>query len=354
MKKTFGTILKAVAAVLIALIFAVLGYFVYAFADYYRLDDNLPLGIAGNASQVADADQEFSVMTWNIGFGAYSDDYTFFMDGGKESRAYSKDAAISNTEAMAKRMAEENPDFLLIQEIDTDSTRSYHVDERKIILPHISDYDTDFAQNYDSPYLFYPIFRPHGKSVSGIMTCSKYEITSAVRRSLPIETGFTKFLDLDRCYAVSEIPLSNGKTLYLYNMHLSAYTSDGTIANEQLKMLVADMQEKYDAGNYIVCGGDFNKDVLGDSSKVFGIENPGYTWAQPIPDGIIPSWLTLATGSNAPSCRNPDKPYDETNFVLTVDGFLLSDNVEMTGVETLDERFAHSDHNPVKMTFKLK
>ncbi|MBQ0125208.1 MAG: endonuclease/exonuclease/phosphatase family protein [Clostridiales bacterium] len=354
MNKTLKTILKAVLGVLIALVVVALGYLVYVFADYYRLDDNIKLEVSGNVTDKANAEKEFSIMTWNIGFGAYSDDYTFFMDGGKESRAFSKEAAIDNTEAMAKRMEEENPDFIIIQEIDTNATRSYHVDEREIIKPHIKNYNTDFAQNYDSPYLFYPIFRPHGKSVAGIMTCSKYKMENAVRRSLPIETGFTKFLDLDRCYSVSEVPLSNGKILYIYNMHLSAYTSDGTIANEQLKMLVDDMKEKYDAGNYIVCGGDFNKDVLGDSSKVFGIENPGYTWAQPIPDGIIPGWLSVVTGSNAPSCRNPDKPYDETNFVLTVDGFIISDNVEMTNVEVLNERFAHSDHNPVKMTFKLK
>ena len=66
------------------------------------------------------------------------------------------------------------------------------------------------------------------------MTLSRHPISSAVRRSLPIETGIMKLVDLDRCYSVSRVPMENGRELVLYNLHLSAYTSDGTIATEQL------------------------------------------------------------------------------------------------------------------------
>ena len=48
-----------------------------------------------------------------------------------------------------------------------------------------------------------------------------------------------KLVDLDRCYSVSRVPLENGRELVLYNFHLSAYTSDGTIAEEQLEMLLS-------------------------------------------------------------------------------------------------------------------
>ena len=34
----------------------------------------------------------YRVASYNIGFGAYSNDYSFFMDGGKESRARSPEA----------------------------------------------------------------------------------------------------------------------------------------------------------------------------------------------------------------------------------------------------------------------
>lgn len=80
-----------------------------------------------------------------------------------------------------------------------------------------------------------------------------------------------KLLDLDRCYSVSRIPTASGKELVLYNLHLSAYTSDGAIATEQLELLCADMLAEYEAGNYCVAGGDFNKDLLGNSPEIFGV-----------------------------------------------------------------------------------
>ena len=59
-----------------------------------------------------------------------------------------------------------------------------------------SEFNEVFAQNYDSPYLFYPLINPHGSNQSGIVTLSRHPISSAVRRSLPIETGIMKLVDL--------------------------------------------------------------------------------------------------------------------------------------------------------------
>ena len=54
-------------------------------------------------------------------------------------------------------------------------------------------------------------------------------------------------------------------------------------------------------------------------------------------------------------CRNADGPYAAgQSFVLTVDGFLLSDNVEALDCAVTDLAFANSDHNPVILRFRLK
>ena len=56
----------------------------------------------------------------------------------------------------------------------------------------------------------------------------------------------------------------------------------------------------------------------------------------------------------AKSSRNTDIPYDpEQSFVVTLDGFLISDNVNCKEFKILDTEFAYSDHNPVVMTFEL-
>ena len=72
------------------------------------------------------------------------------------------------------------------------------------------------------------------------------------------------FWTLNCCYSVSRVPVSGGGELVLYDLHLSAYTSDGTIATEQLALLLADMQAEYEKGSWCVAGGDFNEgDLLG-------------------------------------------------------------------------------------------
>lgn len=351
--------LKIIGIILLVLVVIVGAYVVYVFASYYRLEDNLSLSVSGKPGTEAKADAEYTITSYNIGFGAYSDDYSFFMDGGKYSRAFSAEAVNENIGGALDAILAEDPDFALFQEVDTDSTRSYHIDEIVPIVSVFPGWAYDAAQDYDSPYLFYPIFSPHGKSVSSILTLSSADIDSALRRSLPIEDGFMKFLDLDRCYSISRIPVDNGKELCLINLHLSAYSSDGSIATEQLKMLFEDMKAEYEKGNYVVAGGDFNKDLLGDSSEIFGVSGEEFTWAQSFPFDLIPAGFSLVAPLDAaapvPSARNANAPYDPaTAFVLTIDGFLVSDNVSVDSSTVIDTGFKYSDHNPVKMTFTLK
>ena len=63
----------------------------------------------------------------------------------------------------------------------------------------------------------------------------------------------------------------------------------------------------------------------------------------------------IAVDSSVPTCRLFNKPYDgKSNTLYVIDGFLLSPNIELTSVETLELDFEFSDHNPVRVTAKLK
>ena len=362
-------ILKVLLCVLLALVLAALAYVAYVFLSWYRVEDNQSLEVdwpdVDCVTASVEREEGLRVVSYNIGFGAYSDDYSFFMDGGKESRARSPQAVQENVGGAMGAAMGLRPDFLLLQEVDVDGTRSCHVDQLALVReaweaasgrPAFS----TFAQNYDSPYLLWPLLEPHGANRAGLAVLSSHCINSALRRQLPIEEGLMKLVDLDRCYSVQRIPLAFGeeKELVLYNLHLSAYTSDGTIAEEQLKMLFADMLEEYEKGNCAVAGGDFNKDLPGNSSEIFGVSGPAYTWAQPIPPELIPEGLGIVAPLDAenpvPSCRNADRPYGPENYVVTVDGFIVSDNVEVLGSGVLDTGFRWSDHNPVYLDFLLK
>lgn len=343
-----------------SLLVIVIVYVSYVLISYSRIDDNTQVEVRGAAAaSSAEVGREYTALSYNIGFGAYTPDFTFFMDGGTQSWASSKESVIDCTDGDIGLLRDKKVDFALLQEVDTDSTRSYHVDQSQMIRDAFDGCSSAFAVNYHSAFLFWPLLQPHGASNSGLLTISDVQISSALRRSLPISRGLKKFLDLDRCYSISRIPVSNGRELVIINVHLSAYGTDAEIQKGQLDMLSADMRAEYEKGNYVICGGDFNHDFLGNSKEIFNkTVGEQYQWAAPFPDELLPEHFSKATdyasGVTVPSCRNCDKPYGPDCFVVTVDGFIVSDNIDVTFVDVLDMQFRYSDHNPVMLRFKLK
>lgn len=351
---------------LLAVIVLVGGYATYFVASFTRIEDNLALvpTKSENNYEVSVLTQ-YNLLNWNVGFGAYSDDFSFFMDGGKYSRGFSEEAVRKNMQGIQDTVTEASKnyknafDFICYQEVDFDSTRSYHIDQREILASSHKGYSSVYAQNYNSPYIMFPLFSPHGANSSGLYTFSVYKIKSALRVQLPIENGFTKFFDLDRCYSKSRIPVVNGKDLVLINLHLSAYTSDGTISTAQLKMLLEDCKAEYQKGNYVICAGDFNKDLTDEgSAHYFGALSEAENWAKQIDPAIFEDSnmrkvAPLNKENPIPTCRNANRPYGENNSVYIVDGFLVSENVTVVNASTIDTGFKYSDHNPVVLSFEL-
>jgi endonuclease/exonuclease/phosphatase family metal-dependent hydrolase len=350
--------LRIIAVVLLCLVLLLGGYVAYVFIAYYRLPDNRQLDIRNNESDSVQTGTDYTIATYNVGFGAYSRDFSFFMDGGDHAWAYSREEAVKNLDGSVSVMTAQDPDFGFFQEVDTNSTRSYHLDEVSLLGESFQGYASVYAQNYDSPFLLYPFHQPIGKSVSGVVTYSKFAVTSSLRRSLPVETGFSKIIDLDRCYTMTRLPVSDGRELILINVHLSAYTSDVTIGEAQLKQLFEDAAREYGAGNYVIIGGDFNKDVFGNSPQLFNTKTDVANWAKPLNTALIPESFALLRPENPadihPTARDCDTGYvPGVTFVTAIDGFIVSDNVTALHVEVLDTDFMYSDHNPVLLRFRL-
>lgn len=337
----------------------VLLYFIYVFTTYSRIEDMQALEISQDASFAeVKTNTPYTALTQNLGFGAYTADFTFFMDGGSKSWADSEESVKNCISKSAEGIQTFHPDFILLQEVDTDSTRSYHVNQLDLLRSYFDGYEEIFAVNFHSAFLMYPLYQPHGFCNSGIVTYSKAKVTSSVRRKLEISTGFSKFIDLDRCYSVSRIPVSNGKELILYNVHLSAYGGSDKIRTSQMTMLFQDMKAEYDAGNYVVCGGDFNHDFTGNSTQVLNnVSENDFGWAQPFPMELLPEGLTRCTnysnGEIISTTRNCNIPYGPDSFTVILDGFLVSDNVKVLYLENIDTGYLYSDHNPVVLQFEL-
>ena len=354
-------ILKIVGLTIAIIAALVVGYVLYVIVSYNRIQDMQALEVSQKAqTQCVKLNTEYAAITQNCGFGAYSPDFTFFMDGGTQVWAKSKESAVANIDTAASEVLSFEPDFVFFQEVDTDSTRSYHINQQDQIAKYFPEYDQIFAVNFHSVFCAYPLTQPHGICNAGIMTLSKAKVKQALRRSLPVSSEFERFFDLDRCYSVSRIPVENGKDLVLYNVHLSAYCEDSKIRDSQLKQLLSDMHEEYENGNYAVCGGDFNQDFTGDSVLSLNNEKAKESqWStQPFPKEFLPEGILQALKYDdsklIPTCRASDVPYGPDCITYVLDGFLVSRNVKVTRLHNVDTEFAYSDHNPVYMRFTLE
>ncbi len=358
-------VLKRIIIILLVIVIAFGAYAGYVFGAYYRLPDNLTLEVKRNGEN-SHFDEDFAltpgdayfIMTYNIGFGAYRKDYSFFMDGGKSSWAKDEESLIATVCGMGEIITDVSPDFVLLQEIDVDGTRSYHVNELELLNQFLKGYYYNYAQAYDSPFLFFPPWEPHGANKSGLAVYSRAEITESIRRSLPISESFSKLVDLDRCYSISRIPTENGRQLCIYNVHASAYGGSDEIRQAQLSTLYGDMEADYAKGNYVICGGDFNHNLKENDQ-----ENAP-EWAYPFPRESLPEGFHMALDVVSQedkgavvhnTCRSAETPYDpQTTYTVTLDGFIVSDNVSVNYYQHMDWGYEFSDHDPVLMQFILE
>ena len=365
--KNWQKLLLAVGCVLTAFVLLAAGYCIYVFAQYYRLEDNLSLAVLDNSAQLLTGEQEYRITTLNMGFGAYDNKFSFFMDEavtkngkkvtGKYSRGSSKEQVISNFDRALNQLSVTDGDFFFMQEVDRRGDRSYKLDQAAMARNYFNGYGSVFAQNYDSAYLYYPFNRPIGKSLSGTMFFSRYFIEDSVRRSLPISQKFDKFFDLDRCISISRVPIfQSDKYLVLINVHLSAYDGGGVIRALQFEMLGEILAGEREKGNYIVVGGDFNLDLM-NSAGTFPSVYQTPDWLKSMPAGVLPSGFAVVEPENrreVATCRTANQPYKEgEDYLAIVDGFIVSDNIQVTEAKNVDCGFVFSDHNPVTMSFKL-
>lgn len=359
-------VLKAVIGVVVALALIVGGYVAYMMLTYSRIPDNQELQVQNNQSAQLECGKEYSAVTFNIGFGAYTADYSFFMDTGvmadgtptqgSSSWAVSKESVENCIGQDIALLKELNPDFVLLQEVDTDSTRSYHVNEVSTFQNAFADKGSVEAVDYHSSFLFWPLTQPHGFANSSLLTLAGTQVDSAVRRSYPVADDLSKFTDLDRCFSVTRMSVSGGKQLVLVNSHMSAYDEGGVIRKQQMQMISEFLQQEADAGNYVIMGGDFNH-ILFNSSELYATQQAQPDWIATFDESELPSGFSLVKPENladVATCRTADIPYEKgVSYVSTIDGFIVSDNVKASA-ENIDNGFLYSDHNPVKLSFTLK
>lgn len=349
-------ILKVFLGIIATILLIAACYVGFMIITDYKPEEKIPVEIENNKSEVLSSKDKISITTFNIGYGTMDENVDFFMDGGVMSRGISKEKTLENMDAIIKALKELNSDMYFLQEVDVKATRSFKVNELKMIQDEFKDYSSNFAINYKVPWVPIPLYKPHGNVLAGLTTLSKFNISSADRYDLPGKSSFfVQLADLDRAMTVNRMPVDNGKELVAINAHLSAYDKGGTVRKVQLGYIKSFLEAEYAKGNYVIIGGDWNQQIPGTNAFDFPTTEKWPDWLQDVPEELTPDNFTWAYDKTVGTSRTVATAYTPgENLLSVIDGFLVSDNIEVISTVGTDLQFKNSDHNPVTITFKLK
>lgn len=346
-------IMKIIISLAVIFGLYVVGSILLAVITDYNPDKIMEIEIKGEGKELIQDNESIDLMIFNIGYCGLDEGQDFFMDGGKSSRGKSKEKVSNNLEKIVEFLNLHKADILMLQEVDTKGDRSYDVNQLKFISDNYAvEGSSAYAINYNVKWVPVPFLRPMGGATSGLFTTSKYEISEARRLALPINQSVPKkYFELDRCLLESVIPVSNGKKLYCVNVHLSAFDKGGTVRKKQLEFLKNYLKEIRANDDYVILGGDWNH-ILNDALNDNFDEMPD--WIVELPKEFKVEGFSMYAPEIATVRANEISYQKGKTFESIIDGFYVSDNIEIINIEGFDLAFENSDHNPVRISIKLK
>ena len=350
-------LLKALLIVLLAIILAVGALILWLSVTEYKPESIEMLEVTGDSgAALLPVGKRLDIISWNIGYGGLGKESDFFMDGGKETMAADREQVLAYLEQMQSLVDKKNPELLLLQEVDSNSRRSYGIDQRAYFGDKTD--NAAYALNYSCDFVPIPL-PPIGRVNSGLYTVANgYRIEKAARIALPCPFSWPmSTANLKRCLLVSYLPIEDSdKYLVLVNLHLEAY-DDGEGKIAQTKQLRDFITEEFEKGNYVIAGGDFNQ-VFPGGLEAYPNKHPELWTPGILSDEFLPEGWCFAYDLLAPSCRLLNQPYEpfdtENTQHYVIDGFILSPNVELVTLSTLDLGFESSDHNPISLRVILR
>lgn len=345
-------IIKYVIGILIVIVLFVVLFIVYVTITDYKPDNKII--IEKNNSSVIKKDT-LSFLIWNIGYAGLGADMDFFYDGGTKIRT-TKTNTEKNIRAISNFIKNStNVDFFLLQEVDKSSKRTYYINEKSIIEKATTNINWIFCPNYKVSYVPIPLRSPLGNINSGLLIGSKKKSSLSVRYKFYSSYKWPKSLFmLDRCFLVNYFPLTNNDSLVVINTHNTAY-DNGDIRNKQVMQLKEWLISNYSSNKYFIIGGDWNQTPPNfnlnhfckvKKSKYFIIHRLSSKF-------LLPNWK-CSYDISTPSNRGLDTVLWKNSQKTIIDFFVTSPNIEVLSVKTFNLGFKNSDHNPVRLTIRLK
>ena len=354
MPKTWYKVVIAVVSVI--LVIFLIGFGVLVLNEYFP-EDREDITIDGESTKTLKVDEDINIITYNLGYLSLDNTQDFFMDGGKNVRPKSATNVTKNLAAIKNFIESQGADIYLLQEVDLNAKRSYWTNEYEGLKEDFKG-TAAYAHMFNSLYIPYPFFNTVGHVESGLVTLNKYSVNSATRVAVPSSISWPKRAVMYKNCAIEErVKIEDSdKELIVYNLHLDAYGS-GDKKTEQLDVLMEQMKAEYEKGNYVVAGGDFNQTFPGVDTEKFPIIDDSHYVPATLPEDYLPDNWRIAGDLNRPTSRLLNEVYSgnyENTQLYIIDGYILSPNVELVKVETIENNFSYSDHHPVSLKIKLK
>lgn len=308
--------------------------------------------------------QNLKILSWNIQFLAGNENNNFFFDGGEDSWP-AMDIRQQVLEQIAAIIIAENPDVILLQEVDDGAKRTGDQDQLAALMGLLP---KEYG-NHSSAFYWKAGFIPHpalmGSAGMKLSTISKYRIAESTRHaltSIQTQSWIMQQMNPKRAILEVQLPITNLSTLNLMNTHLSAFAqSDNTMQIQIRQVMDLIAKNKVQGNDDIIIGGDFNLlsssfayNLLDPKGKSY--YNPNGTELAPMLEsfGSIPSldvmngndyvnWFTHSP--NHISGALPDRTIDYLFYtdgltlveqkVLSRDTLLISDHLPVIGIFTI-------------------
>jgi endonuclease/exonuclease/phosphatase family metal-dependent hydrolase len=216
----------------------------------------------GQGAPVLHPGQQLRILSWNVQFMA-GKNYVFFSDLAEgyapDERPSAEDITTTLGE-VARVIRAENPDVILLQEVDDGAARTDYQDQLARLLPLLPhDYLCHTAAFYwKAAYVPHP--RIHGATGMKLAVLSKYQIASAQRHQLALIPAdpLSQQFNLKRAILETHLPVAGGADFVALNTHLDAFAQGSDTMERQVGQVDTLLAQLTDAQLAWAIGGDFN------------------------------------------------------------------------------------------------
>lgn len=251
------------------IVIALAGAMVYSLTWRPDAREVLPVSCSTQPPTVAPG-QALKVMTWNVQYLA-GKRYVFWNDlaAGTDEAPTADDMAFSLDE-VARVIRDEQPDIVLLQELDDGAKASGYQNQLKLLQERVADLYPCSAHAFDWKADFIPDLHIFGSVGRQLATLSRYEIEHAERLQLPVSEVnlISRQFKPKNALLLTYLPLSDGGQMAVLNTHLDRATQPDETLQAQVSA-VAKVLDKFESrGTPWLIGGDFNLLPLGQYQRL--------------------------------------------------------------------------------------